>query len=82
MKNYQKLVLGLDLDTFGPKLDVWIKDGSRLDRGWIEDWRRPSGGYLPKVKIPRDLYGAPGAAVAPQTPQGIPPLGLRLFFDF
>ena len=29
-------MLGLNLLIFGPKLDVWIEDGSRMDRGWIE----------------------------------------------
>ena len=40
------MVLGLDLDTFGPKLDVWIKDGSRLDRVWIEVGSRLDRGWI------------------------------------
>ena len=40
------------------------------------------GGYPPKIKIPRDFCDAPGGAVAPRTPPGISPLGIRLFFNF
>ena len=41
-----KYILGLNLVIFGPKLDVWIEDGSRMDRVWIEDGSRMDRGWI------------------------------------
>ena len=58
------MFLDVNLVIFGPKLDVWIEDGSRMD-GFVGQW----AGWLNSGTPPPTLAPPPGKKIAKGLPQ-------------